>query len=212
MLLALDTGNSDITLGVWNGKDWLHIWRIPSKPDEPEVFYGVKIRDLFLEDNVPISEINTIVLSSVVPQLTEKLKNVVDVLFGKQAITLGPAIYKSLAVEVLNPYEIGSDLVSNAVAAYDHYKSACIVVDFGTALTFTTLSDRGSILGVSITPGLKTAIKSLTQNTAKLFDVPLRMPSSALGKNTITAIQSGILFGYSGLVQSMVGEIRKEIK
>ena len=103
-------------------------------------------------------------------------------------------------------------MVANAVAAYDHYRKSCIVVDFGTALTFTTLSDEGKILGVSITPGLKTAIKSLTQNTAKLFDVPLEMPKSALGTNTITAIQSGILFGYSGLVQSMVAEIRNEVQ
>lgn len=210
MLLALDTGNSDITIGLWEGKKWLHIWRIPSKSDQPELFYGIKIRDYFFEANVSVSEIETIALSSVVPELTEKLKNVVEILFNKKPIVLGPEIYPKLKIEVLNPYEIGSDLVSNAVAAYDYYKDGCIVVDFGTALTFTTLSAKGKILGVSIAPGLKTAIKSLTQNTAKLFEVPLEMPTSALGTSTITAIQSGILIGYSGLVQSIVKEIRKE--
>ncbi|MEP2669888.1 MAG: type III pantothenate kinase [Cyclobacteriaceae bacterium] len=212
MLLALDTGNSDITIGLWDGKTWLHIWRIPTKPNQPELFYGIKLRDYFFEANVEVAKIETIVLSSVVPGLTDKLRGVIEVLLGKKPVILGPSIYESLSIEVLNPYEIGSDLVANAVAAYDHYKNACIVVDFGTALTFTTLSSTGKILGVSITPGLKTAIKSLTQNTAKLFDVPLQMPPSALGTSTITAIQSGILFGYNGLVQSMVNEIRSELK
>lgn len=212
MILAVDTGNSDITIGLWNGNTWMHVWRIPSMPDQPEVYYGIKIRDFFFESNLETSEIKTVVLSSVVPALTDKLRNVIEVVFEKSPIVLGSTIYSQLKIEVLNPYEIGADLVANAVAAYDHYKNACIVVDFGTALTFTTLSAKGKIIGVSIAPGLKTAIKSLTQNTAKLFDVPLQMPASALGTSTITAIQSGILVGYSGLVQSMVREIRKEVK
>jgi len=212
MLLAIDTGNSDITIGLWNDIQWVHVWRIPSKPDQPELFYAVKIRDYFFESNVPVSQIDQVVLSSVVPSLTAKMVAICEKLFAKRAIQLGPEIYKKLPIEVLNPYEIGSDLVCNALAAYNHYKSTCIVVDFGTALTFTTLSAKGKILGVSIAPGLKTAIKSLTQNTAKLFDVPLQMPSSALGTSTVTAIQSGILIGYKGLVQSMINEIRTEIK
>lgn len=212
MLLAIDTGNSDITLGVWDGNTWKHIWRIPSRLDQPQIFFGIKIRDYFLEATLDLASIDTIVISSVVPDLTEKLSEVSLALFNKEPIVLGPSVYSRLNVEVLNPYEIGSDLVSNAVAAYDHFRNTCIVVDFGTALTFTTISSRGKIMGVSIAPGLKTAIKSLTQNTAKLFEVPLQMPKSALGTNTITAIQSGILYGYRGLVQSMVGEIRKEIQ
>jgi type III pantothenate kinase len=117
-----------------------------------------------------------------------------------------------LPIDILNPFEIGSDLVANAAAAHFKYKKACIVVDFGTALTFTTISSTGKILGVSIAPGLKTAIRSLSQNTAKLFDVPLVMPTSALGKNTVTAIQSGILIGYEGLVRNMVLKIREEVQ
>lgn len=212
MLLALDTGNSDITIGLWNRNEWIHLWRIPSKPDQPELFYGIKIRDYFFESRIDISSIEKVVLSSVVPGLTEKLSNVIRMLFSQEAIILGPPVYKKLPIEVLNPYEIGSDLVANALAAYHSFKNTCIVVDFGTALTFTTISGKGKILGVSIVPGLKTAIKSLTQNTAKLFDVPLQLPPSALGINTITAIQSGILIGYEGLVQSVVKAIRAELK
>jgi len=212
MLLAFDIGNSDITIGLWNGTAWQNNWRIPSRIDQPEVFYGVKVRDHFFEAGISVGQVSTIVLSSVVPGLTEKMKNVIHTLFGKEAVVLGPALYEKLPLQVLNPYEIGSDLVANSIAAFMKFKQTCIVVDFGTALTFTTVSKEGKILGVSIVPGLRTAIKSLSQNTAKLFDVPLEMPKSALGTSTVTAIQSGIVIGYEGLVKNMVTAIRTELK
>jgi type III pantothenate kinase len=211
MLLAFDVGNSDITIGLWNGMEWQNNWRIPSRADQPELFYGVKVRDYFFEAGVGVDQVSTIVLSSVVPALTDRIRNVIRTLFGKEAVLLGPSIYKQLPIEVLNPYEIGSDLVANAMAAFTKLNQTCIVVDFGTALTFTTISKQGKILGVSIVPGLRTAIKSLSQNTAKLFDVPLEMPKSALGKSTVTAIQSGIVIGYEGLVKNMVIAIRTEL-
>jgi type III pantothenate kinase len=212
MLLAFDIGNSDITIGLWNGTEWQYVWRIPSKPDQSELYYGVRMRDYFLEAAILVEKVETIVLSSVVPGLTEKIKNVIRNIFIKEPIILGPEVYTKLSVQVLNPYEIGADLVANAVAAHTKFKQTCIVVDFGTALTFTTISGEGKILGVSIVPGLRTALKSLTQNTAKLFDVPLEMPASALGINTVTAIQSGIVIGYEGLVKHMVAAIRTELK
>jgi len=212
MLLAFDIGNSDITVGLWKDNAWKYVWRISSRPDLPELFYGIKIRDYFFESRTEVSEVKTIVLSSVVPAMTEKIKSVSRTLFEKEPIVLGPKVYESLPMNILNPFEIGSDLVANAAGAYYKFKQTCIVVDFGTALTFTTVSGEGKILGVSIAPGLKTAIKSLSQNTAKLFDVPLEMPVSSLGKNTVTAIQSGILFGYEGVVKNVVTRIREELK
>ena len=211
MLLALDIGNSEITIGLWDKEVWTHHWRIPSLPDQPELFYGIKINDYFLEQSAPIQSVRKIVVSSVVPGLTEKIQNVILAVFKQEPILLGPTVYQHLPIEILNPYEIGSDLVANAMAAYMKYKQTCIVVDFGTALTFLTISKEGKILGVSIAPGLKTAIKALSQNTAKLFEVPLTMPTSSLGKNTATAIQSGILLGYEGLVKNVVEKIRSEL-
>src|SRR5690349_18678712 len=199
MILALDIGNSDITMGFWDGKSWAHTWRIPSRTQQPELYYGVKIRDSFLESQVAITAARVIVISSVVPGLTEKIQKVIRSLFNTEPILLGPAMYEKLPIQVLNPYEIGSDLVANAMAAHILFKGASIVCDFGTALTFTTVSGQGKILGVSIVPGLRTAIKALTQNTAKLFDIPLETPASALGTSTITAIQSGLVIGYDGL-------------
>jgi type III pantothenate kinase len=211
MILALDIGNSDITMGYWDGRLWKHTWRIPARTQQPELFYGVKIRDSFLESQVPLQSVGVIVMSSVVPGLTEKIQKVIRTLFNIEPIVLGPSVYGKLPIQVLNPYEIGSDLVANAMAAHMLYKGACVVCDFGTALTFTTVSAEGRILGVSIVPGLRTAIKALAQNTAKLFDIPLETPGSALGTSTITAIQSGLVIGYDGLVRSMVNAIRKEL-
>lgn len=210
MQLTLDIGNSDITLGLWNGIQLSKLWRIPSKPEQPELFYGVKIRDYFFESGLQASQVNLVVLSSVVPTLTGKVKNVIRTLFNIEPIVLQPSVFERLPIKVLNPYEIGSDLVANAMAAWHKFHTGCIIVDFGTALTFTTISKKGEILGVSIVPGLRTSIKALTQNTAKLFDVPLEMPKSALGTSTVTAIQSGLVIGYDGLVRSVVDAIRKE--
>ncbi len=211
MLLALDVGNSDITMGLWRDNAW-QVWRIPSRIDQPELFYGIKVRDYFLEASLPIELVGTVVISSVVPGLTDKIRNVVRSLFHREPVMLGPEVYEMLPLEVLNPYEIGSDLVANAMAAYFKLKQTCVVVDFGTALTFTTVSGSGKILGVSILPGLRTAVRALSQNTAKLFDVPLEMPTSALGINTVTAIQSGIVIGYEGLVKHLVQAIRQELR
>ncbi|HEU5289717.1 MAG TPA: type III pantothenate kinase [Cyclobacteriaceae bacterium] len=211
MLLAIDIGNSDITLGLSSQNRWTHLWRIPSALSRPELFYGIKLREYFFESGLRTESVDQIVMSSVVPGLTDRIVSVVMTMFEKKPIVLGPDVYEKLPIEVLNPYEIGSDLVSNALAAYVLFKQNCIVVDFGTALTFTTISDKGKILGVAIAPGLKTAIKSLSQNTAKLFDVPLDLPKSALGKNTVHAIQAGILLGYEGLVSSMLNRIKNEL-
>ncbi|HPH46685.1 MAG TPA: type III pantothenate kinase, partial [Chryseolinea sp.] len=118
MLLAIDIGNSDITLGLSYEGSWKQVWRIPSVSDRPELFYGIKIRDLFLESGLKLPDVEKIVLSSVVPDLTDKLINVVVTLFEKNPVVLGPEIYKKLSIQVLNPYEIGSDLVANAIAAF----------------------------------------------------------------------------------------------
>ncbi|MBX7126854.1 MAG: type III pantothenate kinase [Cyclobacteriaceae bacterium] len=211
MLLTVDIGNSDIVIGVYDADRWSHLWRIPARTDQPELYYGIKVREFFFEARLQPAQVEKIILSSVVPALTDRIRNVIRGLFDKEAIVLGPAIYPRLPIGVLNPYEIGSDLVANALAAWLRFNRACVVVDFGTALTFTAIDSKGAIAGVAILPGLKTAIRSLSQNTAKLFDVPLEMPASMLGRNTVNAIQAGVLGGYEGLVRSLGDKIRAEL-
>ncbi|MCU0383092.1 MAG: type III pantothenate kinase [Cyclobacteriaceae bacterium] len=209
--LVFDIGNTDITIGVGYDTEWRHVFRLPSDPSRKSVFYFDSLRTLFLEHHLAFDKLQLVVISSVVPDLTEIIEDAVRNLTEKKAILLQAETFSLLPIKVLNPQQIGSDLVCNALAAYSHYKCACLIVDFGTALTFTTITDSGQIAGVAILPGLKTSIKALTQNTARLFEVPLKVPESVLGKDTTHAIQAGVLIGYEGLVLHMVNRIKSEL-
>ncbi|WP_266368826.1 type III pantothenate kinase [Tellurirhabdus rosea] len=211
MRLVLDAGNTDTVFGLHDGQQWLHTWRTRSLPGEPSAHYEQKLRLWLLEAGISAHGIGQTVLSSVVPDLTPVLRTMLLTLTGEEPVIVGPAIYPLLPLVVLRPYEIGTDLVANAMAAFTLFKRNCVVVDFGTALSFTTVSASGEILGVAITPGLRTAVRSLFANTAQLPEVPLEMPRSALGKNTTEAIQAGVVLGYEGLVRSLVGRIRAEL-
>lgn len=211
MLLAVDIGNSDIVLGVHHQNKWLLVWRLKSIREKSSSDFEVEIRTHFLENNVKISDIQRSVLSSVVPVLTPTLKKTLFNLFGLEPLTLGPEVYPKIKIGIERPNEIGADLVANAIAAHTRYQKNCLVVDFGTALTFTTVSGDGKILGVAIAPGLKTAMKALFTHTAQLPEVPLQYPLSPIGKNTEQAIQAGVLMGYAGLVKYMIEQIKNEL-
>jgi type III pantothenate kinase len=211
MLLAIDIGNSDVVFGLSKDNIWKFQFRIESSFSKISSDFDSKLRFLFLENDIKLSEIDKIIISSVVPHLTNPIIEMVENLFGKKPIILGPAIYPKLPLEILRPQEIGTDLVCNALYAYSKYKKNCVIVDFGTALTFTTVSKTGKILGVSIAPGLRTAVKSLFSNTAQLPEVPLEVPESVIGQNTVHAIQAGVMWGYIGMVEKMVEKIKEEI-
>jgi len=211
MLLALDVGNSDITIGLYAEQRWRHVWRIPTMVELPAMYFSMRLSNQFLEAGIAKEDIQEVGISSVVPELTSRLTDACISLFSVNPIVIGPEIYQKLPLVILKPYEIGADLVCNAMGAYAMFSKACVVADFGTALTFTAISNTGEITGVSIAPGLKTAIKSLSQHTAKLFDVPLEMPDSVLGKGTTHAIQAGVMIGYEGMVLHMLKRFRSEL-
>ncbi len=211
MQLIVDIGNTDAVFGIYSQATWQHIWRTPSRRDEPAESYERRLRMWLLEATIPLSAVKTTVVSSVVPDLTPTMRSMLSELFSFEPIVVGPGIYPLLPLEILRPHEIGADLVANALAAYTRYQRNCVVVDFGTALTFTTVSGDGKILGVAIAPGLKTAIRSLFANTAQLPEVPIEVPQSALGTSTTHAIQAGIVLGYEGLVRSLVSRIQSEL-
>lgn len=211
MLLAVDTGNTDTVFGLFDKNRLLHQWRTRSLVQESAAQYEARLRLYFLEANLSLRDVKTMVMSSVVPDLTPIIRTMLKGLFGKEPIVVGPGIYPDLKIAIDHPHEIGADLIANAVAVHARYHRNCVVVDFGTALTFTTVSAQGQILGVAILPGLKTAVKALFANTAQLPEVPLVLPASAIGKNTVHAIQAGILLGYEGLVKSMIRRIRSEL-
>jgi type III pantothenate kinase len=211
MLLAVDIGNSDIVFGVNKSEKWLNQFRIESQIAKSSSDFDARLRLLFLENNLKISDIDKIVLSSVVPDLTDPIIEMCQNLFGINPIVVGPAIYLKLPLEIIRPQEIGTDLVCNALYAFIKYKTNIIIVDFGTALTFTTVSETGKIIGVSIAPGLKTAVKSLFSNTAQLPEVPIEVPDSVIGQNTVHAIQAGVMWGYIGMVEKMLLKIQEEV-
>lgn len=206
--LLIDVGNTNIVFGIHDGNKWLQHWRIHTVNNKTADEYEVILRSLFEKNRFEPTAVNKIIVSSVVPTLNNPIQDMAVKLTGKQPILLLPSVYPRLPVKVLNPYEIGSDLVADALAAHTLYKGDVIVVDFGTALTFQAIDAQGNIRGVSIAPGLKTAVQALSRNTAQLPDVPLTIPPSVLGTNTVHAIQSGVVMGYTGLVKYLVEAIK----
>lgn len=212
MQLIIDIGNSDIVFGIYQKEECKYIFRTSSAIHQPQIEYKNFLIDKFLNYNLSLKSINLVVLSSVVPKLLPVLSNLLKSIFDKKVLVVSPSIYHQLNIKITtNNNEIGTDLVANAVAGYDYAKSACIVVDFGTALTFTSIDNEGFIKGVAIAPGIKTAMKALASNAAQLPEIPLELPQSVIGKDTIHAIQAGILYGYIGLVQGILNQTKAEL-
>lgn len=212
MKVIVDIGNSNVVIGIYGRKGWEHLWRLPTiQTEDTAVYYNLEISNRILETGLVISETEGIILSTVVPVLREVFEELLEISFGATVLVVGPNLYKYLRFDVPRPYEIGTDIVANAYCAYRKYGGHCIVVDFGTALTFTTVDAAGYIKGVAIAPGIKTAMKALSSNTAQLPEIPLELPSSALGRNTTHAIQAGILWGYVGMVKQLLLTLRQEV-
>lgn len=212
MLLTIDIGNTNIVFGIYKNSSWLNHWRIQTDQLKTADEYEVIFRSLLTAGKICRSSVNNIMLCSVVPTLVHPFQEMLTGLFAQASVQIvSPDIYSDLPIKILNPYQIGADLVANAVAAYQKFGNNTMVIDFGTALTFTTIGNNSEILGVAIAPGLKTAVSALAGNTAQLPQIHLNSPPSVLGKNTTHAIQSGIVYGYTGLVDSMVERTEEEI-
>ena len=211
MLLTVDIGNSNIVAGIWVDDALQTSWRIHTVSKKTEDEYGTIFRSLFSDSGLDPRSVDRVCLSSVVPSLTASMGAMLKRITERDPVVVGPAIYSLLPINVVNPYEVGADLVADAMAAYDRCGGACIVVDFGTALTFTVVGEDGTMLGVSIAPGLGTAVNALSRDTAQLPFVELVAPPAPFGKNTVHAIQAGVVYGYTGLVEYMVSRIRTEL-
>ncbi len=214
MFLAIDAGNSNVVFALFDEKSgkWTNQFRLETNTPKLISQLGKKVPLYFLEHGIHTSDIKSVGFSSVVPEINPIIQQFCQGYFGIEPYTISAKSYDSIPVRSLRPNEIGTDLMCNVMAAYSKYLKPVIVVDFGTALTFTAVDADGQILGINIVPGLKTAIKSLFTNTSKLPEVKLELPESALGKDTIHAIQAGILYGYTGLVKGMIETIKAETK
>lgn len=214
MFLAIDAGNSNVVFALFDQKSgkWTNQFRLETKTPKLISQLSKKVPLYFLEHGIHASQIEKIGFSSVVPEINAIIEQFCQSYFGRSPYLITAKSYNKLPINSLRPNEIGSDLMCNVMAAFSKHLQPVIIVDFGTALTFTAVSIQGEILGVNIVPGLKTAIHSLFTNTSKLPEVELKLPKSALGKNTIHAIQAGVLYGYTGLVKGMIEAIEAETK
>ena len=211
MLLALDVGNTNVVLGLFSGRDLRHHWRIATRREGTSDEYSMLIEGLFSLEHVQRREVRAAVISSVVPSLQATLKEMVEKSFGVTPLLIEPGIKTGMPILYDNPKEVGADRIVNAVAAIERYGKPAIVVDFGTATTFDVISERGEYLGGAIAPGISISAEALFRCAAKLPRIDIARPKEAIGKSTITSMQSGLYYGYLSLVEGMLARIKAEM-
>jgi type III pantothenate kinase len=211
MLLVIDVGNTNTVLGVYDGNVLVDHWRIGTEKGKTADEWGTMFRDLFLFDHLDMKDFEGMIISSVVPPVSDMLQGMADKYFHIKPLIVGPDIDTGIKIVYKNPAEVGADRIVNAVAAYERYKKSLIVVDFGTATTFDYVSSKGEYKGGAISPGIGISAEALFQRTSKLPRVEIVKPKQVIGKNTIESMQSGIFFGYVGLVDEIVRRMKKEV-
>ncbi len=216
MLLALDAGNTNITIGAYDGDKLISRWRLRTIHEQTADEWGILMRNLFALNSLALERIGGIVISSVVPPLEQNLTAMSQRYFGIDPMFVTAATDTGITVRYDNPREVGADRIVNAVAAFQKYGGPCVVVDLGTAITFDAVSASAEYLGGVICPGIGIAIGGLFAKTARLPMVDFREPEKFIGSNTVGSIQSGLYYGFIGLidgiVERMIGELGPNTK
>ncbi|MGD8861327.1 MAG: type III pantothenate kinase [Myxococcales bacterium] len=211
MLLVIDVGNTHTVLGIYDGADLIHHFRIQSDRSRTEDEYHVLLATLVQISGLDVEEVESSILASVVPPLTDCIVRAVRRAFDHDTLVVGPGIKTGMPILYENPKEVGADRIVNAIAAYERCRSGVIVVDFGTATTFDCVSNRGEYLGGVIAPGISLSAEALFAKAARLPKTEISKPPHVLGRNTIHAMQSGLVFGYVGLVDGIVERLQTEM-
>jgi len=211
MMLAVDIGNTNIVLGVYRGRELLHHFRLSTARQTTVDEYGVLIHNLFKMSELSIKDIEGVIISSVVPPLVQVIVEMCVKYIGQDPLLVGPGIKTGLNLRYENPREVGADRIVNAVAAIEQYKCPLVVVDFGTATTFDCIDAGANYLGGAIVPGLGISTEALYQRASKLPRIELEKPKKVIGRNTVHAMQAGIIFGYAGQVEGIVRRIKVEM-
>jgi len=211
MLLAVDIGNSNIVWGLYEQQSLQGHWRVATDACRTADEYGLLFRGLLETEGLHKSHITGAILSSVVPSLTNTFEEMIEAYFHHIPLVVSADLDLGLTVTYPNPHEIGSDRLVNAAAAYAHYRTGLIIVDFGTATTFCAVTKSGEYVGGAIAPGLGIAADALYSRTAKLPKIDLSRPKTVIGKDTVTSMQSGLIFGYAGMVDELVTRMQREL-
>src|SRR5437660_11784006 len=213
MLLAVDVGNTQTHFGVFGdgGGQVAEHWRFATVRQSTGDELGAALSNLLALRGLSFADVGGAIVSSTVPQLSEQWTLMAERYLGQRMLVVGPAIRTGMPIRYDNPHEVGADRLANAVAAYERVGESCVVVDFGTAITYDVISSAGEYLGGIITPGAEISVDALYERAAKLPKVEAVEPRSLIGKSTVEAIRSGIAFGYAGQVEGIVRRLRAEM-
>jgi type III pantothenate kinase len=211
MLLAVDIGNTQTHLGCFSGPELGQSWRFRTVSGATGDEIAERIAGLLTLSGVERDAIDALCVSSVVPPLGSQYEAMAERYFGASCLTIGPGVKTGMAIRIDNPLEVGADRLVNAVAAYERVDGACLVVDFGTGINFDAVSADGEYLGGAIAPGVEISLTALTERGARIGRIELDSPENAIGKSTRGAIQSGVIFGFAGLIDGVARRIESEL-
>lgn len=211
MILTLDIGNTNIKIALFNGAEVAGYWRVSTNRSSSSDEYGMLMLDMFAHAGFDAKDVEGIMMSSVVPSINFTIEHMCRTYFGMMPTTVAPGVKTGINIKYENPRELGSDRIANAVAAYELYGGPVITIDFGTATNFGVISEKGEFLGGAICPGIKLAAEALTEHAAKLPRFELEKPDEVIGRNTITNMQSGIVYGYIGQIEYLIKRMKKEL-
>ncbi|AGX02122.1 hypothetical protein B14911_02075 [Bacillus sp. NRRL B-14911] len=210
LIFVFDVGNTNIVLGVYDGEELKHHWRIETNRNKTEDEYGMIVKSLFEHVNLSFSNIDGIIISSVVPPIMFALERMCQKYFHHKPLVVGPGIKTGLNIKYENPREVGADRIVNAVAAIHEYGGPLIIVDFGTATTYCYINADKQYMGGAIAPGVNISTEALYSKAAKLPRIEIARPEHIVGKNTVAAMQSGIVYGYVGQVEGIVKRMKDQ--
>ena len=210
MLLALDVGNTNITIGVFDGTKLLRTLRVTTKLPRTSDEYGILIKSLLRENDIDPDRIDATIVSSVVPAVMYSLRNGLYKYFHVEPLIVEPGIKTGIRIVTDHPAQIGADRIVDAVGAYEKYGGPVLVLDFGTATTYDLVDDKGQFVSVIIAPGIRTSGKALWQDAAKLPEIEIKKPKSILAKETISSMQAGLVYGQIGQTEYIIKKVREE--
>ena len=212
MILAIDIGNTNIVAGVFDGKNLLAHWRMETAKERTSDEYGITLLSFLAHAGIKKEEIKGACVGCVVPQLKDTFARMIRDYVKVKPLLVEPGVKTGMPILTDNPKEVGADRIITSVAAYTANKCALIVVDFGTAITFDCVNEKGEYTGGAIAPGMQVSTEALFNKAAKIAKVEISRPASAIGKNTVESLKSGVLYGFAGLVDGVVEKIKKEFK
>ncbi len=211
MIFTMDVGNTNIKMGLFEGEKMVRYWRLATNRTSTSDEYGILVSSLFQNSHLEMGDVRGIIVSSVVPTVNFTVEHMCNDYFGLIPMFVMPGVRTGMNILYENPQALGSDRICNAVAALAEYGSPCIFIDFGTATTFGVINEKGSFAGGCICPGIKIASEALVQGTSKLPNFELVWPESVIGRNTISNLQSGMLYGFVGQVEYLIHRMKKEL-